>query len=262
MRTTKAIGLIAAICGVVVAATGCGTAPLSEDLETTQEGFNNYVGAPAGYPNAALPFDTSSTRLFANGDWDHTGVISPRVFMTSDSGWYFGAECALNTGYHDYIQGISARTSVSRAHSAKCVGNSTHPVTGAPQSYHYLSRANAQGVAINDRVGSDVSWDWDPGAIKAECGWHQVVTGVAQLESNEIDGIACTSASVNAGPSTFTCQTLKFDGQNHCPFNNCGATDWAPGYYKNLCKSTQFIKGISKKAPMGEISAILCCDWG
>jgi hypothetical protein len=184
------------------------------------------------------------------------------VFKTQDTGWFFGAECALNS-YHDYVQGISVRTDAKRAHSAKCVNNTSHSVTGAPASYHYLSRANAQGGAIDDRTGSDVSWDWDPGAIKADCGYHQVVTGVAQLESNEIDAIACTSASgVHAGPSTGTCQTLKFDGQNHCPSGNCGATDWAVGYNKNLCKSTQYIKAISKRGSMGEIGAILCCDWG
>jgi len=265
MKTTNAIGLIAAVCATV-AAMGCGGVPTSEDVGTTQQAFNNYVSISPPFTNAVIPFDTSTTRLFQNGDWDNDNTIphAQRYTYTLNDGFFFGAECALITSFHDYVIGISSRTYIGRAHSVKCNNNDSHHVTGAPASYHYLSREDSSGNPRDDRVGSDVGWDWDPGAIKADCGFHQAVTGVAQLESNEIDGIACTSASVNSGPSTSTCNKLVFDGNNHCPVGGCGSPDWAPGYAKNLCRSDQYIKAISKNKTRlnGEISAILCCNWG
>jgi len=238
---------------------GCGTETDSGPAPTQSQGALNYLnGCPAGYPSTALQFDTFTSQCTTSGDWDHTGIISPRSFYTSDDGYYFAAECGeQNFPNHDYVVGISARTNVARAHSAKCATN-YHNV-GAPTSRHYLSRANAAGTKINDP--STPSYNWDPGNIMAECGYHEVVTGVAQLESNEIDAISCSPASVGTGVSSATCNVLRFDYQNHCGQSCSGGSDWAYGYYKNICRSDQYIKGISKKGPMGEISAILCCNW-
>lgn len=253
LTTLLTIGICTAM-GV----TGCGTEPeSSNDVAKSTEGLNTFLGCPAGYPTTALPFDTGTSQCSTSGDWDHTGIISPRSFYTSDDGYYFAAECGLASGSHDYVVGISARTSVARAHSAKCATN-LHGV-GTPSSRHYLSRVNGLGQRIDDRGYS--TYDWDPGYIKAECGFHEVVTGVAQLESNEIDAISCNSASVGTGVGPSTCNVLKFDFQNHCLQGCSGSSDWAFGYYKNVCGSGQYVRGVSKSGPIGEIHAILCCNW-
>jgi hypothetical protein len=119
---------------------------------------------------------------------------------------------------------------------------------------------------VNDPTTSQVGgWDWDPGNIKAECGFHEIVTGVAQSESNEIDAIQCNSAAVGTGALQSHCNVLKFDNQNHCSGNCTGGQDWAVGFQKNTCGSWQYVKGVSKKGNLqtsnGEISAILCCNW-
>jgi len=252
-----------AVAGLGAAGCAASASDESEEVGTAEQAFNNILGAPPNYPTAALPFDQGTTRLYSNGDWDHSNIFSPRVFYTSDSGWYFGAECALGNTYHHYLVGISARTNVNRAHSAKCDDHESHGVHGAPAAYRYLSRANTNGTRKND-LGGDVPWNWDSTAsVRADCGWHEVVTGVAQLESNEIDGIACTAANGPfSGISQATCTTLRFDKNNHCSRNCTGANDWAVGYYKNICGSNQYMKGVSKSGPIGEISAILCCNWG
>lgn len=263
MKIINLVGVLG-VASVAMFTFACGAESTAEDLGVTQQAFNNTLAPPAGYPNTALPFDMGTTRLYSNGDWDHPGIFSPRLFSTmlEDAGWFFGAECAFGNAFgnfHDIVIGISAREFPHRPHSAKCF-SSSRSVTGAP-SYRYLSRRNAAG-AINDS-GGDLSWNWDPGAIKADCGWHQVVTGVAQTEGGEIDGIACTSAAVTSARTQQTCKTLKYDNVNHCPAGGCGA-DWAPGYFKNQCASTQYIKGVSKTSgpgTIGEISAILCCNW-
>jgi hypothetical protein len=251
---------LGAVC-MAMGAIGCGTDPASpsEDTGTVTTGLDYPNGCPSGYPNTALPFDTYTSQCSTSGDWDHTGIISPRSFFTSDTGYYFAAECGLASNNHHYIVGISVRTDVNRPHSAKCATN-FHNV-GIPSSRHYLSRANSSGAKINDPTVSNVGFDWDPGAIKAECGYRKVVTGVAQLESNEIDAISCNSASIGTGTNRSTCNALKFDRQNHCGQSCGGSSDWAYGYYKNICRSDQYIKGVSKRGPLGEISAILCCNW-
>lgn len=254
MRCSMALG---AACAAIGAA-GCGTEADSASAIGTTSGALNYLnGCPAGYPNTALTFDTQTTQCSTSGDWDHTGIISPRTFFTSDTGIYFAAECGLASNNHHYVVGISARTDFNRPHSAKCA-TELHQV-GAPVSRRYLSRANAQGGGIDD--GSSPSFDWDYGAIKAECGYHQVVTGVAQLESNEIDAISCSPADVRTGIGPSTCNTVPFNHQDHCGQSCSGSSDWAYGYYKNVCRSDQYVKGVSKRGPYGEISAILCCNW-
>jgi len=239
---------------------GCGTETDSGPAPTESKGALNYLnGCPAGYPSTALQFDTFTSQCTTSGDWDHTGIISPRSFFTSDDGYFFAAECGeQNFPNHDYVVGISARTTVGRAHSVKCATN-THGV-GAPSSRHYLSRANSSGTKISD--GN--TYNWDSGNIMAECGFHEVVTGVAQLESNEIDAISCSPASVGTGVSSATCNFVPFNFQNHCDQNCSGGSDWAYGYYKNICRTDQYIKGISKKAgagSIGELSGMLCCNW-
>lgn len=262
--TKRSSGRLLAIGGVcIVAGTmGCGTAPESEsDVAKSTEGLNYPTACPAYYPSTALSFDTSTTQCYSSGDWDHTGIISPRAFYTSDDGYYFAGECGYDLGNHHYAVGISARTSVARAHSLKCSSN-YHNI-GPASSYHYLSRTNAQGGHIDD-IGS-FTYDWDPGHTKAECGYHEVVSGVAQLESNEIDAIACNSAAVGTGVSPSTCNVLKFDFQgNHCLQGCSGSSDWAIGYYKNMCGNGQYLRGVSKVTgpnSIGEIHAILCCNW-
>jgi len=253
VRSFWAIGAVCTAVGMI----GCGTEPeSSSDVAKSTEALNTFLGCPSGYPGTALPFDTGTSQCSTSGDWDHTGIISPRAFYTSDDGFYFAAECGL-TSNHDYIVGISARTSVARAHSAKCATNN-HGIN-PPSSRHYLSRTNAAGAHIDDR--GYFTYDWDPGFTKAECGFHEVMSGVAQLESNEIDAISCNSATVGTGVGPSTCNVLKFDFQNHCLQNCSGSSDWAFGYYKNVCGSNQYMRGVSKSGPLGEIHAILCCNW-
>ena len=255
---TRSWLVIGAAC-MAMGTISCSAEEESAGENTEVTGALDYLnGCPGGYPTTALQFDTFTSQCSTSGDWDHTGIISPRSFFTNDTGYYFAAECGLAANNHHYIVGISARTDVSRAHSAKCA-TALHNV-GVATSRHYLSRANSSGVKINDPTVSNVGFDWDPGAIKAECGFHKIVTGVAQLESNEIDAISCNSASVGTGTNQATCNALKFDHQNHCS-QSCNSPDWAFGYYKNVCRSDQYIKGVSKKGPLGEISAILCCNW-
>lgn len=247
---------------------GCGSEPSTgQTASETTGALNNNQGCPAGYPNTALQFDQFSSRCSGTTDWDHTGIISPRVFATSDDSYYYAAECNTNPQSHHYVVGISARTDASRAHSAKCSTN-LHNV-GTPSSVHYLSRANSQLQPINDPTSNQTGgWTWwNPTTeVKAECLFHELVTGVAQLESGEIDAISCNSTSnplgISTGPSRSTCQRLPYDfSGNHCNQSCSGSSDWAFGYYKNMCGSSQYIKGVSKLKSTGEISAILCCNF-
>lgn len=252
---------IGVVC-IAAGAMGCGTNPeSSDDIDKSTGALDTFLGCPAFYPTTALTFDTGTSQCSTSGDWDHTGIISPRAFYTSDDGHYFAGECGLDLGNHHYVVGVSARTSVARAHSMKCETNA-HNV-GPASSRHYLSRTNAQGGHIDDR--GFITYDWDPGHTKAECGFHEVVTGIAQLESNEIDAISCNSASVGTGVSPATCNVLKFDFQgDHCLRGCSGSGDWAQGYFKNMCNFGQYVRGVSKTtAPnsIGEIHAILCCNW-
>jgi hypothetical protein len=166
---------------------------------------------------------------------------------------------------HHYIVGISARTDAARAHSAKCA-TTPHQV-GAPTSRHYLSRANSLLQPISDPTSTEVSGNWlHAGEVRAECLHHEVVTGIAQLESGEIDAISCNYTQVPTGVSTgpnvpVTCQRLDFNFQNHCTQGCSGGSDWAFGYYKNTCGTNQYIKAVAKKTSDGTIAAILCCNF-
>jgi hypothetical protein len=238
-------------------ATGCASAPDgAEGAAKTTEALNSPVACPANYPNAGLPFDTSTTQCQSSGDWDHTGIIAPRSFVLFDDGFYYGAECGHIGFNHDYVVGVSRRTDFARPHSAKC-SSDFHNVQN-PSSRHYLSRADSAGHKINDPQTSQIGRDWAVGSIKAECGFHEVVTGIAQTEAGEVDAISCSPATVNGGN---TCNAVPFDAQNHCGQNCTGSSDWAVNYYKNVCRTDQYIKGVSKELSQGFISSILCCNW-
>jgi hypothetical protein len=235
----------------------------------TGPGIANDKGIPSGYPGVALPFDQYSSRGFPSGNWDTSKIFLPRSFQVADDGWFFAAECSAHAGgmipfSHDYVIGISSRGSPSRAHSALC-RSTEHNIHGAPSSFHYLSRGG------NDPATP--SYQWDTGAVvMAECGYHEVITGVAQTEANEIDAIACTqSDDVHTGISPSSCTLMKFaNSTNNCPDGCAGNNDWAVGYVKNQCPSTQYMRGVAKRmkylpplgsGPSGEIDAILCCNW-
>jgi hypothetical protein len=265
-------GSLNVICAALIATgmVGCGEEPQEPSSATTiTSALNDDHGCPSGYPFSvtALPFDQFTSRCSTSGDWDHTGIISPRVFATNDTSWYFGAECGLASNNHHYVVGVSARTDASRAHSVKCATN-LHNV-GTPTSRHYLSRANSQLQPINDPTSNQTGgWVWwnSSTEVKAECLFHEIVTGVAQLESGEIDAISCNLTSgatgVTTGPSQSSCQRLSFDQQgDHCNQSCNGGSDWAFGYFKNTCGTNQYLKGISKKKSTGEIAALLCCNF-
>ena len=256
--------IIGAAC-IAIGTIGCGEEPAEPSAATTiTEALNSNQGCPAGYPGTALQFDQFSSRCSGTADWDHTGIISPRVFSTNDDSFYYAAECDTSASHH-YIVGISARTDAARAHSAKCA-TTPHQV-GAPTSRHYLSRANSLLQPISDPTSTEVSGNWlHAGEVRAECLHHEVVTGIAQLESGEIDAISCNYTQVPTGVSTgpnvpVTCQRLDFNFQNHCTQGCSGGSDWAFGYYKNTCGTNQYIKAVAKKLSDGTIAAILCCNF-
>jgi hypothetical protein len=262
------ITVIGAVC-TVMGMIGCGAEPDATPAVTeTTAALNNNQGCPGGYPGTALQFDQFSSRCSGTADWDHTGIISPRVFATNDDTFYYAAECSLASGNHHYIVGVSARTDASRARSAKCA-TALHNV-GTPSSVHYLSRANSQGQPINDPTFNQTGgWTWwNPTTeVKAECLFHELATGIAQLESGEIDAISCNTTTlpgpgISTGPSQSTCQRLPYDRRgNHCNQSCSGGSDWAFGYYKNMCGTNQYLKGVSKLKATGEISALLCCNF-
>jgi len=274
MITKSGFGIFAGICATLLM-TGCSAESASEEVGVGYEALTASGPVPAGYPNSALPFDTGTTRAYQSGDWDHPGIFAPRHLILSgtDNVPYFAAECAgsnpFGVLFHDYVIGISARTSSHRPHSAKCV-SAARNVNPSSVSTHFLSRWSNVGTPFDD--AGDVpggGWpsgqNWDTSAYsRASCGFHEVVTGVAQTESNEIDAVYCTHGPVASGIGPSTCNRVLFDGVDHCPVGGCGA--WAPPangqtYTKNQCRSDQYVKGVSKKAGTGEISAILCCNW-
>jgi len=255
------------------------------DLENVgvSEGALTAATCPNGYgfQTTTLPFGSLTSRCNGNS-WDYdksTSVPSnARYYFTGFAGSdYFGAECGGPPDNHHYIEGISARTDVVRPHAAKCSTRShgvlVPPANGA--AVRYLSRTNRTVTGINpprsalnnDPTTSQLGgWDWDPGNIKAECGFHQVVTGVGQTESGEIDAISCSQGNVSTGASSGSCKVVKFIAGDNCLDGNCsGSGNWDPTYNKTMCRSSQYIKGVSKRYQavngLGEISAILCCNW-
>jgi len=253
---------IGAVC-TAVGTIGCGTDPEpSGDIAKSTGELDTFLPCSRAYPSVGIPFDTGTTQCSSSGDWDHTGIISPRAFYTSDNGHYYAGECGTDSiTNHHYVVGVSAWTSAAQAHSLKC-DTTSHNVGGAT-SRHYLSRTNAQGGHIDD-IGF-FTYDWDPGHTKAECGFHEAVTGVAQLASREIDAISCNSASVTTSVGPQTCNVLTFDSQgDHCLRNCSGSSDWAQGFFKNTCQFGQYVRGVSKlttPGSSGQIHAILCCNW-
>jgi len=271
------------IVGVVVfgAATGmlacasstdeAGNADVAENVGLSQAAL--VPGAcPSGYPfqTTTLPFDTFTSRCNGqSADYDNSNSVPAnlRFYFTSFQGsTYFGAECGGPPDNHHYIEGISSRTNgVFRAHAGKCSTRS-HGVLvprGDGSGRHYLSRTNSQHGVIDDPTTSQVGFDWDRGSIKAECGFHEVVTGLGQTESNEIDAISCSPANVTTGATSGTCTTVRFVSGDNCLDGCSGSGDWNPGYFKTMCRSSQYVKGVSKNVSrgLGEISAILCCNW-
>ena len=115
---TRSWLVIGAAC-MAMGTISCSAEEESAGENTEVTGALDYLnGCPGGYPTTALQFDTFTSQSSTSGDWDHTGIISPRSFFTNDTGYYFAAECGLAANNHHYIVGISARTDVSPAHSA------------------------------------------------------------------------------------------------------------------------------------------------
>jgi hypothetical protein len=173
----------------------------------------------------------------------------------------------------DFLRGISVRGD-NYGHSGYCVRKS-----GGLNFFHvrsaagdgetkFLSRVAFAGshTNIDDRLGSDVSWNWDPGAYaKAECQYHYAAIGIVQIETGEVDALRCQKVDdgwIN-NVSQARCpagDVLQVDSVNDkCPGNNCsGNSDWQVGYVKNTCRDNQYIKGISKRSD-GKLKSILCC---
>jgi hypothetical protein len=249
---------------------GAGNADPTENVGASEAALTP-ASCPSGYglSTTTLPFDTFTSRCggFVSPDYDNSMSVPMafRFYFTGFAGSdYFGAECGGPPSNHHYIEGISSRTSgVFRAHAAKC-STRTHGV-GNPAATYYLSRSRStfQSGIINDPTTSQVGFDWDPGSIKAECGFHQVVTGLGQTESNEIDAISCSPANVTTGTTSGTCKTVKFVRGDNCLDGCSGSGDWNPGFFKTMCRSSQYVKGVSKNVSggLGEINAILCCNW-
>jgi len=264
-------GAGAGMLGCASSADGDGGSDRAENVGFSEEALVP-GSCPTGYPfqTTTLPFGTQTSRCNGSSvDYDNANSVPAnlRFYLTGFAGsTYFGAECGGSPDDHHYIVGVSTRTDVFRPHAAKCSTRSHRVLVPASNGRHYLSRTNTQGGVINDPTTSQVNgWDWDPGAIKAECGDHQVVTGLGQTESNEIDAISCSPADVTHGPTSGTCEVLKFTGGDHCPEGCGGSGDWDPNNFKNTCRASQYVKGVSKRFQggngLGEISAILCCSW-
>jgi hypothetical protein len=269
----------------VLGLVACGAADAggnAENVSVADQALDNVVGTqPVGYPNVGVSYDGVSTLLNSYGDWDHYTSISPRWFKSAtwasatQSPVTTGMNCDLNTWpFRDFIKGISVRNAVY-GHSAKCDRTTRNTnffshVQNATREVKYLSRVAFQGshTNIDDRLGTELSWDWDVGFTKAECRAHYVATGLAQIETGEVDAIVCNKVddvAISNISAQSQCNKLVFDGTSHCiPGENCStANAWAEaGVVANTCGKNQYLKGISKVPDSsGHIHAMYCCNF-
>jgi len=105
------------------------------------------------------------------------------------------------------------------------------------------------------------NWDVFSGTIKAECGFNEAVTGVAEADdgSHIITAILCTwiQSEIDAAPSNCNTRFFSLTSDNR---RSTSGGDWDGGYSKNQCGDSQILKGVSAVANTGEIHAILCCS--
>lgn len=265
----------------VLGLVACGAADAggnAEDVSVANQALDNIGGTqPAGYPNVGVSYDGVSTLLNAySPDWDHFTSISPRLFKSAT--WATATQSPITTGmncdlttwpFRDFIKGISVRNN-AYGHAAKCDRTTRNTnfflhVQNATREVKYLSRTTNGTSNIDDRLGTELSWDWDQGFTKAECRAHYVATGLAQIETGEVDAIVCNKVddvAISNISSQSQCNKLVFDGASHCipGENNCNA--WAAGAVANTCGRNQYLKGISKVPDStGRIHAMYCCNF-
>jgi hypothetical protein len=240
---------------------------------------------PSGYPDVGVPYDGVSTLLNSYPDWDHFTSISPRLFHSYGSGGgapgFYGMNCDLNNWpYRDFIKGSPCVVpSMGMRRSVRVPTRDTNfflHVQNATREVKYLSRSSG-GHNIDDRAGSELTFDWDMGHTKAECRAHYVATGLAQIETGEVDAIICNKVddvAISNISSRNQCTPLPFDlrigkcvGPDGSAQNQNGTTcsadnAWAPGVVANTCGKNQYLKGISKASDTsGHLNAMLCCNF-
>lgn len=150
------------------------------------------------------------------------------------------------------VAGLSASVS-GEAHSALC----ETPLYGGT-SFPFNSAAVTEVFSTSDSADFGGRGDWDPGYLKGECAVGNVVNGVAQTLSGQIDHLQCTHYAVgfNSWSADTTCTAHAFPGDYPSPFPY---NDWAYGDYKLECDLGTTLVGISADPSAHHPHAILCC---
>ena len=152
------------------------------------------------------------------------------------------------------VAGLSASVS-GNAHSVLCESPSHNGTTSFP----FSSTAVTEAFSTSDSAHVGGRGDWDPGYLKGECAVGNVVSGVAQTLSGQIDHLECThyavgDVSLSAGT---TCSVHAFPGDYPSPFPY---NDWAPNNYKLECDANTTLVGVSADLNAHHPHAILCCS--
>jgi hypothetical protein len=156
------------------------------------------------------------------------------------SGKYKG-ECGLGQP----IVGVS--NDWYNAHALVCNENML-PVNGNSCYARLFAGADNRGYTDN-------GWDWDVGLLKAECGLHEYVQGVAQDAAGTFQGVLCCPSSQITHSS---CQTQTFYWGDSVA--EISLPDWDPGFLKGRCPPGYFVEGASQGSPWGGVNSILCCQ--
>jgi neprosin-like protein len=228
----------------------------------------------AAYWNAP-GYDGLSVRL-STGSWDTTSFGNPysdvpsaygthwwgnRVYVgplqksfysgnygyqwSSIGDWAYGsykAQCDYQVGVP--LKGVATSLDGTSTQSILC-GDYIQMGTGG--SCYPRSFANG------DNRGSPGA-DWDPGYVKAECGYAEVATGIAQSASHQLNTLLCCAEQGNA--DHVSCTVEKFESSDSPSYGS--GPDWAIGEYKGVCPVGKAVVGISRKST-GAAHAILCC---
>ena len=183
---------------------------------------------------AAYSFDTSD---------------NPLPFPYSD---FAPGELKAECGSGGPVAGVSASVN-GNAHSVLCETPSHDGL-----QYPFDSTAVTEVFSTSNSADFGGRGDWDPGYLKGECAVGNVVNGVAQTVSGQIDRLECTHYAL--GPSdvsTNTCQAHTFPGDYPSPF---WYNDWAYGNYKLECDAGTTLVGVSADVNAHHPHAILCCN--
>ena len=215
------------------------------DPGTTLVGISADVNAH--HPHAVLCCSMDQTNGSVAYSFDTSD--NPLPFPYSDfAPGELKAECPSG----DPVDGLSASPN-GKAHSVLCE---------TPSHDQSIFRFNSTAVTETFSTSNSADFggrgDWDPGYLKGECAVGNVINGVAQTVSGQIDHLECThnGLDTSALSADTTCQAHTFPGNYPTSFPY---SDWASGYYKLECDPGTTMVGISADVNAHNPHAVLCC---